>query len=76
MDLDSYDRCLILAQFVWWMYVIAKSVDNTVCNQSEKSFSAYRLLSDVIGIDFVAVCMQNWALLFPVELSIWWWNGW
>lgn len=20
--------------------------------------------------------MQNWALLFPVELSIWWWNGW
>lgn len=78
MHLENYYGCvygLILAHFVWWMYVIAQSVHKSAFNQSEKIFSVYRLLSGVSGIDFVAVCMQNSALLFPVELSIWCWNG-
>lgn len=48
MDLDNYDRCLILAQFVWWMYVIAKSV--RVRKSSQPNVSSRLLLELILSL--------------------------
>lgn len=48
MDLDNYDRCLILAQFVWWMYVIAKSV--RVRKSSQPNVSSRMLLELILSL--------------------------